>query len=368
MIEPAVSTLRVSDFDFDLPERLIAQEPPPHRDASRLLVLDREARSWSHTRFRQLPEHLRAGDLLVINDTRVIPARLRGRRATGGKVELLLVERLEASSGQDGVERQRWEALAKGVRTPGETIDLGERLLAETLAVHPDGSVEIALSASVSDGGVDAQIQGQGLMPVPPYIRREPDDPRQLADNERYQTIFADQPGAVAAPTAGLHFTPGLIEAIRARGVALERLTLHVGPGTFQPVRVEQVSDHRMPAERFVLPENTAVAVAETRRRGGRVVAVGTTVCRTLEARAAAEPGCVMAGEGRCDLFIHPGHSFRVVDALLTNFHLPRSTLLMLVAAFAGRETVLAAYADAVERGYRFFSYGDAMLIVRESR
>ena len=359
--------LRVADFDFELPEDLIAQEPAQRRDGSRLMILDRATGRARHELFTALPSLLPAGDTIVVNDTTVIPARLAGRRAaagTGGRVEFLLVEKLDTAAGPGGAERQLWEALVKGARHQGELIDFGPNLSGRLVESGADGSCKVELTAPAASGGVEAQIQRSGLMPVPPYIRREPDDSRCRADRERYQTIFARNPGAVAAPTAGLHFTPELLETLRARGVRIEGVTLHVGPGTFQPVRVEHVSDHRMKEERFVLPERTALAVAETRRRGGRVVAVGTTVCRTLESCAGPEPGNVTAATGRSSLFIHPGHRFRVVDALLTNFHLPRSTLLMLVAAFAGREVILEAYAQAVERGYRFFSYGDAMLIV----
>lgn len=359
--------LLVADFTYDLPGDLIAQEPSATRDGSRLMVLDRASGRTSHELFPALPARLLPGDLLVVNDTTVIPARLLGRRAsagTGGKVEFLLVEGLDPVEGDDGVERQTWEALVKGARHEGETIEFGPDLSGRLIRIGDDGRCQVELSAPMIGGGVDGLIQQLGVMPVPPYIRREPDDPRGRADRQRYQTIFARNPGAIAAPTAGLHFTVQLLDAIRARGVAIESVTLHVGPGTFQPVRVEQVGDHRMLPERFVLSERTARAVRETKQRAGRVVAVGTTVCRTLESCAGAEPGSVIAGQGRADLFIYPGYRFRVVDALVTNFHLPRSTLLMLVAAFAGREAVLEAYTEAVRQRYRFFTYGDAMLVV----
>ena len=366
-MEGSSRPLRVSDFEYDLPEWLIAQEPAARRDESRLMVLDRATGRTEHDAFEALASRLGPGDLLVVNDTAVIPARLLGRRGapgTGGRIEFLLVEKVSTSAGPGGMEIQRWDALVKGARHLGETIDFGPALSGRVVHLGEEGLCQVELSSPSDGGGVEAQVGRLGVMPVPPYIRREPDDPRGSRDRERYQTIYARNPGAVAAPTAGLHFTAGLLDRIRARGVEVASLTLHVGPGTFQPVRVEMVNDHRMLPERFVLPAGTARAIAETRRRSGRVVAVGTTVCRTLESCAGAEAGGVTAGEGRSALFIHPGHRFRVVDALVTNFHLPRSTLLMLVAAFAGREMVLKAYAEAVEREYRFFSYGDAMLVV----
>jgi len=361
------TALKVSDFDYDLPESLIAQEPLPRRDGSRLMVLERTTGRATHDLFTTLPSRLLPGDLLVVNDTTVMPARLLGRRVaagTGGRVEFLLVEKLGSTTDQRELEHQRWEALVKGGCRQGETIDFGPHLSGTMLERDEEGICRVELSSPSAGGGVETQVERCGVMPVPPYIRRGPDDPRGGTDRQRYQTIFARNPGAVAAPTAGLHFTNELLDAIRARGVSIESVTLHVGPGTFQPVRVEKVSDHRMREERFVLPERTALAVEETRRRSGRVVAVGTTVCRTLESCAGPLPGTVTATRGRSDLFIHPGYRFRVVDALVTNFHLPRSTLLMLVSAFAGRETILKAYAEAVELKYRFFSYGDAMLVI----
>ena len=317
-MNPPTAPLRVADFAFDLPEALIAQEPTPRRDGSRLMVLDRAAGRITHEMFTALPSRLLPGDLLVVNDTRVIPARLRGRRATagtGGQVEFLLVEKLDSATGPDGVDRQSWEALVKGARHPGETIDFGPCLTGKLVGGRDGGCFHVELSAPMAAGGVDAQLHQVGVMPVPPYIRRGPDDPRAREDRERYQTIFAQDPGSVAAPTAGLHFTPEQLDAIRARGVEIASVTLHVGPGTFQPVRVEQVSEHRMREERFILPERTALAVGEARCRGGRVVAVGTTVCRTLESCGGTVPGSVNAAQGRSDLFIHPGYSFRVVDA-----------------------------------------------------
>ena len=346
-----------SDFDFHLPAESIAQHPAP-RGESRLFVLD-TAGAARHRRVADLPALLRPGDLLVVNDTRVIPARLFARRRPGGgRVELLLVER---------VGEREWEALVKPGKKarPGEAMDVegGE---AAGLTVTP---VERPAGEEVDDGRrrvrfsepVEPHLESVGHVPLPPYVKR----PDTAADRERYQTVYAEHPGAVAAPTAGLHFTPELLDAVRAAGARVEPVTLHVGIGTFKPVTAELVHEHRMEEERFTVPEATAEAIRATRRAGGRVVAVGTTVVRTLEGAAGEGGGEVPAGSGSTGIFIHPGYRFRVVDALLTNFHLPKSTLLMLVSAFAGRERVLAAYEEAVREGYRFYSYGDAMFVER---
>ncbi|HEV3072955.1 MAG TPA: tRNA preQ1(34) S-adenosylmethionine ribosyltransferase-isomerase QueA [Thermoanaerobaculia bacterium] len=354
------------DFDYSLPAAAIAQQPAP-RGASRLLVLDREGEE-RHRRIADLPALLRPGDLLVVNDTRVLPARLYGRVAgTGGgsrasrELELLLVERLG---------EREWEALARpGKRArPGAVIeisgpsggaDAGSGVFAEVVALAGDGRRRVRFSEPI-----EPHLDRLGHVPLPPYIRR-PDQP---ADRERYQTVYARRPGAIAAPTAGLHFSDELLAALEGVGIERAALTLHVGIGTFKPVTAPLVSDHRMGRERYEISEGTAAAVARARAGGRRVVAVGTTVVRALEgaaAAAAAANGEVPAGAGTTDLFITPGFRFRVVDALLTNFHLPRSTLLMLVSAFAGRERVLAAYEEALGLGYRFFSYGDAMLAER---
>ncbi len=348
--------MKLSDFDYDLPDRLIAQEPAARRDASRLMTVDRRNGAIAHGAFADLPSLLGAGDLLVLNDTRVVPARLRGVKPTGGRVEVLLLERA-GGTGREPVHRCLLDA-SKPAR-PGTRIAFGEGLSARVLGRSGEG-YEIALESESGDP-LEAFYR-QGSVPLPPYISRLEDDPRAGMDRERYQTVFADRPGAVAAPTAGLHFTPALLDRISAVGARIARLTLHVGPGTFLPVRVENVEEHAMHAEAYELPPSTADAIRETRRAGGRVVAVGTTVVRTLEAAAGAD-GTVRPGSGLCDLFIRPGHEFEVVDAMLTNFHLPRSTLLMLVSAFAGRERILAAYAEAVREEYRFYSYGDAMFI-----
>ncbi|HZI63647.1 MAG TPA: tRNA preQ1(34) S-adenosylmethionine ribosyltransferase-isomerase QueA [Thermoanaerobaculia bacterium] len=338
----------VADFDYHLPDDRIAQHPAP-RGESRLLVLDAEG-DERHRRVRDLPDLLQPGDLLVVNDTRVLPARLLGRRAaTGARVELLLAEQRSPTE---------WEALAKpGRRTrPGERLRFADGLEAEVVAKGDDGRHRLRFSEPV-----EPHLERLGHVPLPPYIKR-PDSP---ADRQDYQTIFARRPGAIAAPTAGLHFTAALVEALAGRGVALTAVTLHVGLGTFKPVTARLVHEHRMDGERFEIPSEAQLALRRTRDAGGRVVAVGTTVVRALEGSALLSGGEVLAGRGATDLFITPGFRFQVVDALLTNFHLPRSTLLMLVCAFAGRDRVLAAYAEAVARGYRFYSYGDAMLATR---
>jgi len=339
--------VRTDAFDFDLPPERIADRPAPRRDAARLMCLERATGHAAHRTFADLPECLATGDLVVLNDTRVVPARLRGvRPRTGAKVEALLLE--EAAPGA-------WTAMVRGPVKAGETVELAGGLKA-TVAEAPQGGF-----ARLDFGGTDVagHLERYGEVPLPPYIRRAAD----ARDRADYQTVFAHVPGSVAAPTSGLHFTPEVFRALQARGVAWTHLTLHVGAGTFLPVRAERAEDHRMLPERYVIPEAAARAIGEARARGGRVIACGTTVTRALES-AAEEDGTVAAGAGTATLFIRPGHAFRVPDGLITNFHLPRSTLLMLVAAFAGRERVLAAYAEAVARGYRFYSYGDAMLIV----
>ncbi len=350
----------IARYDFELPPELIAQEPPAARDASRLLLLERGSGRLAHHRFTDLPQLLRPGDLLVLNRSRVFPARLLGTRPGGGRAELLLVRQ----KGPD-----LWEALLRPGRRlrPGTLVDLapGFRARVETDAIAPgaEGSASgdsatrlVRLLASA--GEPSALIERYGHVPLPPYIRR-PDRPE---DRDRYQTVFAHEAGSVAAPTAGLHFTQSLLDDLAARGIRTASVILHVGPGTFRPVEVEDVRAHRVQPERFTLPEETAAAVAQARHEGRRVVAVGTTTTRTLEARATAGGG-VAAGVGETDLVIVPGFRFQVVDALLTNFHLPRSSLLLLVSAFAGRERVLAAYRTAVAERYRFYSYGDAMLL-----
>ncbi|HEV8479358.1 MAG TPA: tRNA preQ1(34) S-adenosylmethionine ribosyltransferase-isomerase QueA [Candidatus Eisenbacteria bacterium] len=339
-------------YDYELPESAIAQEPLSDRSASRLLVMDRASGARQHRHFSDLPEFLRAGDLLVVNETRVIPARLRARRPGGGKAEIFLVRALP-----DG----RWLALVK----PSARIKPGSEVALVDHAEGPAGRVVVEDSAAgglrtvrFPEGEVAGLIARAGAVPLPPYIRRSPEE----ADRERYQTVFARVPGAVAAPTAGLHLTDPLIARLREQGVAMARLVLHVGPGTFRPVQVDDPRDHQIDAEWCSIPAETAALVSQARERGGRVVAVGTTTTRALEA-AARQAQPLAPFEGFVDLYIHPPFEFRVVDALITNFHLPRSSLLLLVSAFAGREHVLAAYREAVLEGYRFYSYGDAMLL-----
>lgn len=341
--------MQLSDFDYDLPERLIAQEPVSPRDASRLLVLP-PVGPPEHRRFTDLEALLAPGDLLVFNDTKVIPARLVGRKATGGKIELLLCEPLEAGLGA------RWRAMgqaSKPIRV-GTVVEL-EGLSARVEAVEGEGFYVVLLDREGE--ALEAALARAGRVPLPPYIRREPGP----QDRERYQTIWARAPGSAAAPTAGLHFTERLLARLDARGVRRTSVTLHVGPGTFLPVRGESLEGHRMHPERYDVPPAAAAAIAACRARGGRVVAVGTTTVRTLESAFDGEG--IAAGPGRTSLFIRPAHPFRTVDALVTNFHLPRSTLLVLVCAFGGTGRVLAAYREAVEREYRFFSYGDAMFL-----
>ncbi len=347
---------RTGDFDYFLPEERIAQTPAEPRDASRLLVLDR---GWpdgqlEHRKFRDLTDYLRPGDLMVFNRSRVIPARLYGTETrSGARVEVLLVRRQEP-----GI----WQALGR----PGRRLRVGSRVTVE--AHDGSASAEVEILAARENGlrlvrvSDDSALDGLGELPLPPYIKETPDDPN------RYQTVYADTPGSVAAPTAGLHFTGPLLDLIRSKGVSTAWVTLHVGLDTFRPVHGENIAEHKIHTEWFELPQDTAAAINAARRRGDRIIAVGTTTVRTLEhvARDAHANGApeIQASAGDADLFILPGHRFRLVDAMVTNFHLPRSTLLMLVSAFAGRERILAAYAEAVRREYRFYSFGDAMLLL----
>jgi S-adenosylmethionine:tRNA ribosyltransferase-isomerase len=344
--------MELAQFDYDLPPSAIAQEPATPRDASRLLVLHRAGGTWEDRMFGDLPDLLRPGDCLVVNESRVIPARLFGARSDDGRsVELLLVREIAPG---------RWEALAR----PAQRCGTGTRVELGGGAAHAVIAGEGAAGARVvtfeSPWPVRELLERHGLPPLPPYIARHAAPRRE--DRERYQTVYARAEGSVAAPTAGLHFTPALLDRIRARGVEVHALTLHVGPGTFRPVKADTVEGHRMDGEAVDIPASTAGAVSRARATGRRVVAVGTTTTRALEWAAGAD-GSVVSGAGWTDLFIHPPYAFRVVDALLTNFHLPRSTLLMLVSALAGRDLVLAAYRHAVKAGYRFYSYGDAMLV-----
>jgi S-adenosylmethionine:tRNA ribosyltransferase-isomerase len=347
----------VREFDFDLPPELIAQEPPQQRGGSRLLQLDRRTGGIVHGSISDLPPSLREGDVIVVNNTRVFPARLLGRRVpSGGAVECLLIGRIEDRPGVSD-----WQALMH----PGQKLRPGARVVFEGACTLQGEVVEQrfygrrVIRLSREDGGsIEDAIEAIGHMPLPPYIKRE-DRP---ADRERYQTVFACERGSVAAPTAGLHFTPALNAALGARGIEIAEITLHVGYGTFQPVRVARVEDHRIESEPFTISDSAAQAVNRALDDHRRIIAVGTTTTRTLEA-AAARDGRVAAGSGTTDLFIFPGYSFRIVQGLLTNFHLPQSSLLMLVSAFGGVAPVRAAYAAAIEHGYRFYSYGDAMLV-----
>ncbi|RLD93484.1 MAG: tRNA preQ1(34) S-adenosylmethionine ribosyltransferase-isomerase QueA, partial [Aquificota bacterium] len=332
--------MKVSLFDYHLPQELIAQEPLPERDESRLLVVRRVDGTFSHHRFYELPSLLPEGTFLVVNDTRVIPARLWGERPTGGKVEVFLVRREG-----DGT----WRCLVR----PGKRMRPGDRVLfatgrwwGEVREVLHSGE---RLMSFHGPGGLGRLLDEVGQVPLPPYIRRRP----RPEDRERYQTVFASKEGAVAAPTAGLHFTPRVLDALKRRGIEILSITLHVGPGTFRPVKVEEVEAHRMEEEYYEISPQVAAKVEEARREGRRLLAVGTTVTRALES-AADEEGRLMRLQGWTDLFIYPGYRFKVVDVLLTNFHLPRSTLLMLVCAFGGRELVMEAYREAVEERYRF--------------
>lgn len=342
--------LKTSDFDYDLPEELIAQHPLAQRDASRLLVYDRKTGSVAHRVFHDLPGYLNAGDVLVLNDTRVIPARILGNKTdTGGKIEFLLLKRVDGDV---------WEALAKPARraAPGTEFTFGGgRVRTVVLEALPEGMRRIKL---LYDGVFEEALDAIGSMPLPPYIHER------LGDPERYQTVYARERGSAAAPTAGLHFTPELLGEVERKGIRVVRVLLHVGLGTFRPVAAEEVSEHKMHSEYYEVTEEAAAAINGARASGGRVVAVGTTSARTLET-AAGEDGIVRSGRGWTDIFITPGYRFRAVDALVTNFHLPRSTLLMMIGAFAGsREEMLRVYALAVEEKYRFFSFGDAMLLV----
>ncbi|MGD9308870.1 MAG: tRNA preQ1(34) S-adenosylmethionine ribosyltransferase-isomerase QueA [Desulfosarcina sp.] len=349
---------RLDDYDYHLPERLIAQTPAPDRDGSRLLHLNRRDGNIVHRQFNDIVSLLHPTDVLVVNDTRVVPVRLYGRKDTGGKVELLILNYGEADgSPQDRQRVLRCLIKASKPLRPSTRLFFEEGLEAQVI----DSSDGIYSVRFWTPDAFDQLLDRIGRMPLPPYIKRDLSH-RDDSDRNRYQTVYARERGAIAAPTAGLHFTDEIVARIKAIGVTVVTVTLHVGYGTFVPVRVDDIRDHRMHDERFHIPDETVRIVNRAKSAGQRVVAVGTTSVRTLE-YAARGDGCLPAGAGRCDLFIFPGYQFKIVDALLTNFHLPRSTLLMLVSAFAGRETILSAYHAAVAAEYRFFSYGDAMLI-----
>jgi S-adenosylmethionine:tRNA ribosyltransferase-isomerase len=357
--------LDTSDFEYSLPPELVATAPAERREDARLLVMDRTDGSRKHVQFHELLAFLPPRSLLVLNDTRVFPARLRGRKPTGGAVEFLLTRRMgEVGHGETGRFSEDWSALARGLGGGiPPAIDVGGGVSVTVRERREGGSVLVRITGP--GPALLSALESIGEVPLPPYIesarRRTPGLPA-IDDRARYQTVYAASAGAVAAPTAGLHFTPALLAAARAAGHELAFVTLHVGPGTFRPVEVADPRAHRLDVEHYAISEEAAASVARARAAGRRIVAVGTTVVRTLEASARAT-GEVTAGEGATDLYILPGDTFRIVTDLITNFHLPRSTLLMLVAAFAGRERVLAAYEEAVAQRYRFYSYGDAMLI-----
>lgn len=339
--------MKTSDFWYDLPESLIAQTPLLQRDASRLMVLDRTSGSVYHKNFFDIIDYLRPGDCLVMNDSRVLPARLLGHRPTGGAVELLLLRDLG---------NKRWECLAKP----------GRKLLAGQKVIFGNGELTATIQEVLEDGNRVAEFHYEGIflevlerlgkMPLPPYIKAE------LEDQERYQTVYSREPGSAAAPTAGLHFTAELLNRIRKKGIKTAFVTLHVGLGTFRPVKADEIGQHHMHSELCMIGEETANVLNETKKAGGRIICVGTTSCRTLESLA-CDDGTFVAASKWTDIFIYPGYRFKAMDALITNFHLPESTLVMLVSAYAGREHILNAYKEAVEQQYRFFSFGDAMFI-----
>ncbi|HAD19203.1 MAG TPA: tRNA preQ1(34) S-adenosylmethionine ribosyltransferase-isomerase QueA, partial [Lachnospiraceae bacterium] len=340
--------MNVKDFDYELPEELIAQDPLEDRSASRLMVLDKHTGQIRHHRFYEIPQYLKPGDCLVLNNTKVIPARLYGvKEGTGAQIEILLLKRIE---------KDLWETLVRPGKKmkPGARVIFGDGLLTgEVEAVAEEGNRLIRFSYE----GIFEEILDQlGQMPLPPYITH------QLKDRNRYQTVYAKYDGSAAAPTAGLHFTPELLQQIRDAGIRIAEVTLHVGLGTFRPVKVEEVTEHHMHSEYYSITKEAAEQINATRRAGGRVICVGTTSCRTIES-AADEEGNLKESSGWTDIFIYPGYRFKVMDCLITNFHLPQSTLIMLVSALAGREHVLAAYREAVKEKYRFFSFGDAMFL-----
>ncbi len=339
--------LRLSDFDYKLPESLIAQEPCPVRDQSRLMVLKRGTPESEHRVFSDIEKYLVPGDVLVLNNTKVFPCRLLARKPGGGKAEIFLLSEQGPNL---------WHALIKGVAPAVRRLNITSDIEAEILSSGDNGVKSVRFSGAADIRQILPRI---GKTPLPPYIKREPLG----ADRDRYQTVYAAYEGAVAAPTAGLHFTPGLLERLEAKGVLSAFVTLHVGPGTFQPVRTELITEHRMLSERYEISRDAAAVINRAKEEGRRVIAVGTTSVRTLET-AASEDGSVRNGEGNSTLFIYPGFTFRIIDGLITNFHLPKSTLIMLVSAFEGRERILSAYRTAVAERYRFYSYGDAMMVL----
>jgi S-adenosylmethionine:tRNA ribosyltransferase-isomerase len=348
----------IDDYDYELPQHLIAQVPSPERDGSRLLVLERATKRCSSRIFRELPGLLSEGDVLVVNDTRVVPSRLYGRKQSGGRVEILVLEHPESDRGGTW---ERW-CLIRASKRPqtGSLLFFGSETTGEVLEADEQGRSRIRFSGPEP---IDAVLRRRGHMPLPPYIRRDADNTYERVDRERYQTVYSKREGAIAAPTAGLHFTDALIEGLRARGILLVALTLHVGYGTFRPVRTRDIRSHDVGEESYHVPEETAMAISKAKGERRRVLAVGTTVVRALES-SCGEDGAVRPGCGRTNLLVTPGFRFRVVDGMITNFHLPRSSLMFLVAAFAGVETIRETYRAAIGEGYRFYSYGDAMLIL----
>ncbi len=339
--------LKLSDFDFDLPEELIAQTPLEKRDESRLMVLNRETETIEHRKFKNIIEYLKPGDCLVRNNTKVLPARIYGKKETGAKIEFLLLNNIEGDI---------WETIVR----PGNKLHIGTKvifgegkLIAEILDIMPGGTRKVKFTY---EGIFNEILDEIGLMPLPPYIHEE------LKENDRYQTVYAKYNGSAAAPTAGLHFTPELLKQIEEKGVKIANVTLHVGIGTFRPVKEEKVENHEMHSEHYYIKQEDAEIINETKKNGGRVIAVGTTSCRVLET-VADENGMVQETEGDTKIFIYPGYKFKCLDALITNFHLPQSTLLMLVSSLAGKEYIMKAYEEAVKEKYRFFSFGDAMFI-----
>ena len=353
--------MKLADFDYDLPEEMIAQFPSEKRDTSRLLVLDRNNSRIDHERFFQVADHINSGDALVINDTKVFPARLFGKKETGGRAEVLLLEKVRAEECSGDGFAEEWKCIMNVAKPPktGSRVYFDDAFWAEIVSRKEE--IYSVILRSKED--MRETIHRKGFTPLPPYIRRTDPDEFEKMDRERYQAIYARESGAVAAPTAGLHFTEGLLAKMREKGVEVIPLTLHIGLATFNPVRAEDIEEHAMHHEYCRIGTEAAERINGIRIQGGKICAVGTTVVRTLE-YFGDSTGNVQAGEGMNDLFIYPGYRFKVVDRLITNFHLPKSTLLMLVSAFAGKENIFKAYREAIERKYRFYSYGDAMLII----
>jgi S-adenosylmethionine:tRNA ribosyltransferase-isomerase len=342
--------MKIEEFDYPLTKSLIAQRPPSERGASRLMVVHRRSETIEHRSFQEIPQYLKPGDLLVINNTRVLPARLIGKKETGGRCEVLLIPNWNGANGE-------WKALVKGIRNKaeGSRIHFEQGVDAEVKEVR-NGKATIRF---LCQDGVPDILQRIGHIPLPPYIKRQDEPP----DRTRYQTVFAEKDGSIAAPTAGLHFTEKMLRSLREMGVDIVSITLHIGPGTFVPIKTEEVEDHSMEAEWTEISEETAQTIERTRRSGGRVLTVGTTATRALESFSNPEGG-IKPGKTFSSLFIYPSYRFRVIDGLVTNFHLPKSTLIMLVSAFAGKDLLMKAYQEAVDQKYRFYSYGDAMLIL----